>query len=308
MSEGSVLSIDFGTAARPMPACGACRHALARAARYCPYCASAQFETPAPPPDDSGAAASNVIHADFSARTAPQEPDTGGPEAEAVEEAATVAPPDTPAPAVDVAAPEAAIVTPQEVPKPAVAAAPAAETSVHKAGRGWLLPVSLLTLAGVVAIIWGNSSSGPVTGVAAPPVVVAYAARADAVVRDKPTVQSSISLGTLARGETITGSWLAADTADRRWFSITAGRFAGDYVWGRNLASQPRPPLLASLGAEKRTLSRTSIFVSPETGATLLDTIGAGRSTYIVGTVGGGWYEIRLKHGGVGYAQISNFE
>jgi hypothetical protein len=189
---------------------------------------------------------------------------------------------------------------------------PATEASapagLMRAKRAWRFRVLmyLLVVGGgiIISIFWVNSRSERVRE---PSDITAYAARADATVRDAPTAQGSQKLGTLDRGEEVEGAWLPENAAGQRWFKIGSGRFAGDYVWARNLASSPPPTLSAFLDTRKMALSEISVVSKPDSGATVLDTIGARQTVYIVGLVGDGWYEIRLKRGGVGYAQASNF-
>lgn len=136
--------------------------------------------------------------------------------------------------------------------------------------------------------------------------VTVFAVRDDAAVRSAPTTLNSAKLGTLGRGAQIQGTWLERNAAGYRWFKVSSGPFAGDYVWERNLSPMAPAQLSAAIGADRRALATVNAYSSPDLNAPVADTIAARHPVFVVGSVDGGWYEIRLKHGGIAYVQSSN--
>jgi SH3 domain-containing protein len=268
--------------------CAQCGRALARVTRYCPYCR----QPPAP----------RVVEAP-AVKFEPVVPSVREAVAPVREAAATVV--ELPA----VAPPQAPPSAPQKPATPPAAAhpAPVSPTAASSVGakpkrsrRWWFVVAGAAAILIVVKVLF---SAAPDTQ--APPVaaITVYSVRDDTTVRNAPTTLNSSKVATLQRGASLQGDWLDRNAAGFRWFKIAAGPFSGGYVWERSLSAAPPPQLLQAVGLYKAASRAADVRVAPQVDAAVVMRIRAGQSVFVVGAVDGGWYELRLKRGGVGYAQ-----
>ena len=125
-----------------------------------------------------------------------------------------------------------------------------------------------------------------------------YFAAADANLRDKPTVEGSKIVGSLKRGEKITGT-LIGDERGKQWVKVDT---TGQYVSLVNL-SKSAPPSLATLdGSDRITTGRCSMLESAASGAAVKTALQPGAKVRLIGATADGFTEFGLPGGGVGYA------
>jgi hypothetical protein len=299
--------IEFPQEVRHVPACATCERILPRRVRFCPYCATEQVDkTPAANPNVED----NVIVAEFGFRD--------------VEQAASPTPPQQATPPKMVASsmptPAAKSALPLQIPEQKCVSPqqPVAQQKAQKTAPIWVgsrkgVIVFCAALVVFVALILvsllGSSKRAPVQ--TADPVitipVTVYALRDDTVVRNQPTIIGSYSPGNLHRGDSITGEWQAPSAAGYRWLKITSAPWTGDYVWDRNLSDSRPPALTSTFGTFEKTGAVTDVYPRPDLTATKLETVSPGRRIFVSGEIEGGWYEIRLRRGGVGYALAADF-
>jgi hypothetical protein len=309
-----VRTVEFPAEAPQELACAACERKLPRRVRFCPYCAAEQVEkapTASPKTED------NVIVAEFGFRDVEQSPPPTPPPP------APAPPPPAPAEPVAHDRPKASANTAPSPPSPPVAeqksasptSAPTHQEPVARPlgnRKGFIVFYAALFLLAVLVLISLLGGPRQVPAQSPAPVVAApvtlYALRDDTVVRSQPTAIGSYSPGNLHRGDPVTGEWQAANTAGYRWLKITSGQWTGDYVWDRNLAESPPPALVTTFNTFETTGALTDVYPRPDLSATKLQTVSPGRRIFVSGEIEGGWYEIRLRRGGVGYALAADFK
>ena len=148
----------------------------------------------------------------------------------------------------------------------------------------------------------------PSSPAAAPPVmIVQYITRGDAVVRNAPEPSAATAVATLARGQSVEGEWQTASDGTHAWFKIETGSYTGDYVWNKNLAQTSPPAVQKPIQADRFVVQDSDLYSAPDTGASIVQHLEHGVSAYVVAEVVGGWFEIALKRGGVGYLSASAF-
>ncbi len=110
------------------------------------------------------------------------------------------------------------------------------------------------------------------------------------------------AFGELRRGDAIRGTVVRGPAGGNDWVRISAGQFAGAYVWINNLADAARPPLEVVFDNEARqiVIARPA-YAAPDFSAVEGETFAIGSTVQVAGRTQGGWWEIALKGGGVGY-------
>lgn len=125
-----------------------------------------------------------------------------------------------------------------------------------------------------------------------------YFAAADANLRDRPTIEGSKIVGSLKRGEKITGT-LIGDERGKQWVKVDT---TGQYVSLVNL-SKSAPPSLATLdGSDRITTARCSMLETAASGAAVKTALQPGAKVRLIGATADGFTEFGLPGGGVGYA------
>lgn len=120
--------------------------------------------------------------------------------------------------------------------------------------------------------------------------------------RDGPSAEGTIVLADLQRGDRLEGEWIIGSDGETPWLRTEwQGRPA--YAWGRNLAYQERPTIVADLGGTLSMAAGAVLRDSPSEDAAALDTLSAPLDVQAVADVGGGWVEIARAGGGVGYVR-----
>lgn len=302
-----VRTLEFPAATQSF-ACAVCDRGLPRRVRFCPYCAAEHAGRRQPAAEPGEEHASNVIVAEFGFRDVEAPP----PEAPLPRPAQRPELPlketaNTPSPASAQAAQDPAPANAPEIQKQS---AENGQAAVRRRNAFIAFYAALFVFAAIVLFSLGRSphpadiQSPPVES--APPVTV-YALRDDTAVRDRPTAVRSQIVGNLHRGDAVAGEWRQANGAGSRWLKIASGRWAGDYVWDRNLSQSPPPGLLSAFDTYRTTNTLTDVRSSPDPMAVKIETVRPGRRVLVAGEIEGGWYEIRLRRGGVGYALAANF-
>jgi hypothetical protein len=291
-----VFPVDLADAPPAAAQCWSCGRAPARSTVFCPYCSSAQpaaakASAKQDTPDD------NVVHARFGAGA-----DPAAHQREVLE------------PAVGIeTAPTEVVATPVPATPDANTAGSnaAAVPTKARSGRRWDLiwiAVGGMALALLIVIMGASSRHPSAVADAGQSEIGVFSVRDDTAVRNAPTTQNSTKLGTLERGASIRGMWLDRNAAGYRWFKISSGPFAGAFVWERNLSSTAPVKLSALIGGNKWSLTAVNAYSGPDPAAPIADTIAPRHSVFVVGSVDGNWYEIRLKRGGIAYVQSSSLE
>ncbi len=168
--------------------------------------------------------------------------------------------------------------------------------NVRVAAVGGLVVVAAITL--VIAVGFHRSTT---------PGTTLYVTRNDAVVRDAPTSTGN-EIGRLTRGAMVEGAWKTDETGQTNWFRLGTGSMAGGYLWTKNLTSSP-PPVIVKWQQSTRTVLRAAaLHADPAANSSVLQQINPAMTVFVVGEVAGGWYEILLKRGGVGYLYGDAFE
>lgn len=125
-----------------------------------------------------------------------------------------------------------------------------------------------------------------------------YFAVGEANLRDRPTVEGSKIVGSLKRGEKITGI-LVGDERGKQWVKVGT---TGQYVSLVNL-SKSAPPSLATLdGSDRITTAKCSMLETPASGAAVKTALQPGAKVRLIGATADGFTEFGLPGGGVGYA------
>lgn len=247
--------------------CSECGSALSQGARFCPACGTAV------------AAAAG----------------------EAVPPAAEIAAPPEVEPAPVAPAPVAPTPVVHDVVE-AEGAAPAPHNNMILLGGAALLAVAIgggawLGLSSTDQSAETTTEQGAEPGEAAQE-KLDYFAAADANLRDRPTIEGSKIVGSLKRGEKITGT-LVGDERGKQWVKVDT---TGQYVSLVNL-SKSAPPSLATLdGSDRITTGRCSVLETPAAGAAVKTALQPGAKVRLIGATADGFTEFGLPGGGVGYA------
>lgn len=268
-------------------ACARCGRVPARSVSCCPFCGAsskpAADEQPSADPEIAG----NVIRANFG---------DGVPEH----------PPQKPENA-PIGAPEHLPSLPTPAQKDdGSAAAPVARPAPLPVGtkRRILLAVAgglLLALTIAMLPTRHNSPAPP-----EPAAVTVFALRSDTSVRDAPTTVSSNVTSKLERGTVVTGIWQPGSNGRASWLKITSGPHQGNFVWERNLSTSPPPALVAEIADFRTTAVASTVHAAPDSSAPILENVRSGLRIFVTGEVAGGWIEIPMKRGGLGYIPASD--
>lgn len=278
-------------------ACQSCGKAFSRAAKFCPACGTKQVAEQEPVAPGPHAAAADRVY-----RRMPIPSGTGDSGMS-----------DTMAALPSGASGHDAAPAFADAGAPDGDAAPVAGIQFN-AVTAWLRdrPMSTWIAAGAAGLALVGASmfflreATPSPPAAPPVMVVQYIMRNDAVVRSAPTPSAATAVATLARGQSVEGEWQSTSDGTT-WFKIETGAYAGDYVWNRNL-SQTSPPAVQNLiQANRLVVQDSDLYSAPNAGGSVVQHLGHGVSAYVVAEVVGGWFEIALKRGGVGYLPPSAF-
>lgn len=140
------------------------------------------------------------------------------------------------------------------------------------------------------------SDAPPATEQAAPQI---FYTTADANIRDKATTQGSTILGKLPRGSAASGQLVAGEDGTSQWLKLDEGK---GFVAFANLSEFEPPQIVKSLDDKIWAADRPiEIWAQPDTASTLLDRVGTGTPLTLAGLTAGGFIEVKLKQGGVGY-------
>lgn len=127
-------------------------------------------------------------------------------------------------------------------------------------------------------------------------------ASAEANLRDKASLDGSKVVGSLKRGEKVTGT-LVTDERGKQWLRMVGG--AG-FVSLANLA-KAAPPALANLdGSDRVTTAQCTVLEGAAAGAASKMVLKPGAAVRLVGTTADGFVEVGLPGGGVGYLPASS--
>lgn len=169
--------------------------------------------------------------------------------------------------------------------------------------RNWI--GGLVGLAILVALFRACSGDGEQQQ-SDPPVAAELGVVADFHVRRQVNVRtapagSSEVVGSLERGEPLTGRLVIGDDGDSRWLAITSGRYEGNYAWARNISVRPPPELTEVRRRQAVLRASATVYSEPDTGSDALDSLTEGASILILGTGPADWLELGLAAGGVAY-------
>lgn len=130
---------------------------------------------------------------------------------------------------------------------------------------------------------------------------VSLFAVAEANLRDAPSLQGSKVVGSLKRGEKVSGT-VVTDERGKPWLKIDG---AGGFVSLANLA-ETEPPVLANLdGSDRIATARCTILETAAAAAATKVILKPGAAVRLVGTTADGFAELGLPGGGVGYTPPS---
>ncbi|KQZ73250.1 hypothetical protein ASE06_12665 [Sphingopyxis sp. Root214] len=123
---------------------------------------------------------------------------------------------------------------------------------------------------------------------------------AEANLRDRASLQGSKVVGSLKRGEKVSGT-LVIDEHGKQWLKI-----AGGFVSLANLATAT-PPVLASLdGSDRIATAQCTVFETAAAAAASKTVIKPGAAVRLVGVTADGFTEVGLPGGGVGYTPAAS--
>lgn len=167
----------------------------------------------------------------------------------------------------------------------------------------WLLLGAIAIAALLVFILLRPFHSGvePLAGKAF------YVTRSNAAVRDRPTAIGSNVVTVLVRGQPLVGI-MDAQHSNSNWLSITAGPLKGDFVWGQNVSTVMPPNFSRIINAYMPVTQFSQLRAAPNPTAAIIEVVHPGLRVYVGGEVDGGWMEISLKRGGVGYLPVSSLQ
>lgn len=321
MSEASAKSVLPAT----LPACARCHQDLARHARFCPFCGSEQSKSSRTGVPVAGEG--KIIKGNFSRNS---EVSPAGSEPTLVD--ATAIPPVTPHSPISDQTPQALVAAPASATpsaglcksqpegtlhrhqaaasRPASAVPQLSETAIpgkRRKSRRRLLLLVIILLFGVWGLVRLVPPPSRVSTTPTERVSTFYVTRDDATVRNAPTAIGSDVITKLARGVIVTGIWIRS-AAGSKWLKLSAGPFKGDYVWERSVSDKVRPSLIQSIDGYMSVNQVVQLRSAPDLSGAVLQNVRPGVRLYVYGSVEGGWLEIPLRHGGVGYLPPSAFQ
>src|ERR1051326_7036351 len=232
--------------------CAQCGRTLARETRFCPYCITERSA-----PNAVISRTDKVVHANF-----------GGRNHTLVKELIarqsilpSLATPPTPS-VTERKVPSDGSSLPKVVSSTAEPSSSLVRKSPLSSRRLWLLGVPGVAVVLLIRAMLPTEQHGAPVRAAD---TMVYVVRDDATVRDAPTTINSIKLGTLLRATVISGEWQARNAAGYRWFKITTGSFAGDYVWERSLSPTVPPNLIFQINLDETAVSNVDGHATPQT-------------------------------------------
>jgi hypothetical protein len=98
----------------------------------------------------------------------------------------------------------------------------------------------------------------------------------------------------------VVGVW-QPQTAATKWLKLTQGPFEGNFIWERNLSSTTPPAMTQPVNNYMTVTQLAQLRDAPSSNANIVEVVRPGLRLYIAGAVEGGWMEIPLRRGGVGY-------
>jgi uncharacterized protein YgiM (DUF1202 family) len=168
-------------------------------------------------------------------------------------------------------------------------------------GLGWLVPA---VIAGILLVIAMMVFGGRLKSITQPS--QSFYVTRTVNLRSAPTSIGSRVLGSLTRGTRVEGRIVPDAAPDAQYVKIGEGPAKGRYLWSRNLSPNPRPGLRSG-GFAARARRATPLYAEPDSAAEVLDNLPKGTGVVVIGSVDGGWYELSLRRGGVGYVAASAF-
>jgi len=311
----SGVSVKDGVPAKVL-VCLKCGLQLSREVAYCPYCGVCQIDNSAPELADHkradifhGTENDNIVHALFGRNLEGTEaqielrdklssgsPEAGLPITDHTELAATAVGTETLAGAAE---------------DISTSVQPAAVSNDALRSRVRLIPNWTWVIIGLAFIGIILLSRLPTTPNTTAPVIPSSETlivnRDDAVVRNSPTASGSEIITKLARGARIAGVWQVGPN-NSKWLKMTEGPFQGDYIWEKNLSSTALPVVTQKVDGYLSIAQSSELRDAPDRSATIIEVVKPGLRLYIAYAVTGGWFEIPLSHGGVGYIEPSAFQ
>lgn len=146
------------------------------------------------------------------------------------------------------------------------------------------------------------AAEAPASAEVVSPAQIAYVVRTTSVlaVADR----TGRIIGELRRGQNVAGRFVGQDSDP--WFQIEEGAYQGNFLSGDNLALTPPPTLFGRPGS--RTVVRNeNIRFGPVADGQVLDWVTRGEALEVTGEIEGGWVEVLMPRGGVGYVPIQAF-
>jgi Double zinc ribbon len=128
---------------------------------------------------------------------------------------------------------------------------------------------------------------------------------ASANLRDRATSQGSSVVGKLPRGAKVSGVLELGEDGTSNWLKIAE---SGNYISAVNLSEIEPPALARSLNKSFFASGDTPILAKPQQGAPVLMTAKSGGKLQLVGLTAGGFAEVLLEKGGVGYFDASGID
>lgn len=183
-----------------------------------------------------------------------------------------------------------------------------APSSMEKA-RPFLIGAAVLALLGGGTFwFWQSGNTGPtdlsgnavesVNQVAPNGSQAALFVVANANIRDKATAQGTQIVGKIARGTRVAGVMEVGVDGLSQWLKLDDGR---GYVSAVNLSSNEPPKLIRFMDKAKALTMGASLYALPDESSAMLQTLASGASLQVVGLTEGGFAEVLMPKGGVGY-------
>jgi hypothetical protein len=126
-------------------------------------------------------------------------------------------------------------------------------------------------------------------------------------VRSAPTVAGSTVVGILHRGDRVSGQWVTSPDGVTSWFKTSMATGGFGYVWARNLSVEPRPAIVDATAGPTTTTEGAAVHADPSATSEIIQNVGPGAVVQVAATVEGGWRELEMSGGGVGYAPALAF-
>lgn len=146
-------------------------------------------------------------------------------------------------------------------------------------------------------------ADAPVEG----PVQTRYAVR-DTFIRARATANSP-KLGTLWRGESVTGVIVSGEVSQYAWMRISEGPYQGGFVSAdANLSAEPRPSLDTSVAASYTVRNSAPVYAQPRRGSRVLQRAEPGLAINVMGRIDSDMVEISLRSGEIAYMDAAAFQ